>query len=159
MITPLLFFIAIIISYVSAQTAVLFGGSGVVGSEVLKSLLSHGSFEDLIVVGRQSSFKKIDEIILSSATNDDDDDDDDDAGKTKVTRVNLSRVEDISTYTNIERADACIIALGASAPHLDNLQQWHSVEVDLIRTIAEFCNKIQVRYISLLSRLMLSTNQ
>jgi nucleoside-diphosphate-sugar epimerase len=147
MITPLLFFIAIIISYVSAQTAVLFGGSGVVGSEVLKSLLSHGSFEDLIVVGRQSSFKKIDEIILSSATNDDDDD----AGKTKVTRVNLSRVEDISTYTNIERADACIIALGASAPHLDNLQQWHSVEVDLIRTIAEFCNKIQVRYISLLS--------
>lgn len=60
-------------------------------------------------------------------------------------------MEDIPTNTNIERADACIIALGASAPHLDNLQQWHSVEIDLIRTIAEFCNKIQVQYISLLS--------
>ena len=140
----LLFFIVITIRYVDAQTAVLFGGSGAVGSEILKSLLSDGSFEDLIVVGRQSSFKKIDEIILSSATSDNE-------GKIKVTRISLARVEDIPTNTNIERADACIIALGASAPHLDNLQQWHSVEIDLIRTIAEFCNKIQVQYISLLS--------
>ena len=139
-ITLILFFIVIVIRNVSAQTAVIFGASGAVGSELLKSLLSDDSFEEAIVVGRQSSSKKIDGIISFA-----------DAGKTKVTRVNLARVEDISTYTSIERADACLIALGASAPHLDNLQQWHSVEIDLIRAIAEFCNKIQVRSISLLS--------
>ena len=133
----LLFFI---VSYVSAQTAVVFGGSGAVGSEVLKSVLSDTFFEEVIVVGRHSSFKKIDEIVSSAK------------GESKVKRVNLARVEDISTYAKkIERADACLIALGASAPHHMHLQQWLSVEIDLIRTIAEFCNTIQVRSISLLS--------
>jgi len=136
-ITLLLFFIA---SYASAQTAVVFGGSGAVGSEVLKSVLSDTFFEEVIVVGRHSSFKKIDEIVSSAE------------GESKVKRVNLARVEDISTYAKkIERADACLIALGASAPHHMHLQQWLSVEIDLIRTIAEFCNTIQVRSISLLS--------
>eukprot|EP00986_Skeletonema_menzelii_P018305 scaffold26622_cov147-Skeletonema_menzelii.AAC.22 len=135
-ITLLVFFF---ISYVSAQTAVVFGGSGAVGSEVLKSILSDEFFDEVIVVGRHRSFKKIDEIVSSAAIG------------AKVTKVKLARVEDISTYADIDRADACLIALGASAPHHINLQQWLSVEIDLVRTIAEFCNKIQVRSISLLS--------
>ena len=140
MISQITLLVSFFISCVSAQTtAVVFGGSGAVGSEVLKSVLSDEFFDEVVVVGRHSSFKKIDEIVSS------------DAGDTKVTTVNLARLEDISTYADIDRADACLIALGAGAPHHDNLQHWLSVEIDLIRTIAEFCNKIHVRSISLLS--------
>ena len=134
-----LLFLLFLISYASAQTAVVFGGSGAVGSEVLKSVLSDDFFEKVIVVGRHSSSKKINDIVSSTRSEE------------KVTNINLDRVEDISTYAGIERADACLIALGVSSPHHNNLQQWLSVEVDLIGTIAEFCNKIQVRSISLLS--------
>lgn len=128
-----------LISYASAQTAVVFGGSGAVGSEVLKSALSDDFFEKVIVVGRPGSSKKINAIVSSTASEE------------KVTNINLDRVEDISTYVGIERADTCLVALGVSSPHHTNLKQWLSVEVDLIGTIAEFCSKIQARTISLLS--------
>eukprot|EP00573_Skeletonema_grethae_P002067 CAMPEP_0201686430 /NCGR_PEP_ID=MMETSP0578-20130828/878_1 /ASSEMBLY_ACC=CAM_ASM_000663 /TAXON_ID=267565 /ORGANISM="Skeletonema grethea, Strain CCMP 1804" /LENGTH=295 /DNA_ID=CAMNT_0048170487 /DNA_START=62 /DNA_END=949 /DNA_ORIENTATION=+ len=137
-----LLFLLFLISYASAQTAVVFGGSGAVGSEVLKSVLSDDFFTKVIVVGRPSSSKKINDIVSSTASEE------------KVTNINLDRVEDIlfaSTSAGIERADACLIALGVSSPHHSNLQQWLSIEIDLIGTIAEFCNKIKVRSITLLS--------
>ena len=140
-ITQLLICIAVLIDFVSSESVIVFGGSGAVGSEVLKSVLRDEFFDKVIVIGRQSSFKKIDNIISSVG----------EEVRGEITKVEVARVEDISTDTSIERADTCLIALGVSAPHHDNLQNWHSVEVDLIHIIAKFCNKIQARSISLLS--------
>lgn len=140
-ISLLLICIAAVIKCVPAKNVVVFGGSGAVGSEVVKAVLGEEDFfDEVFLVGRQTSFEKIDKLISST-----------DEVKATVTRINLARVEDITTDASIARADACIIALGAGAPHLDNLRKWLSVEVDLIRNIAEFCNKVQAKSISLLS--------
>ena len=131
------------ISGYGQRTAVLFGASGAVGSEVLKALLNGGhsnSFTDLIVIGRKPSSKV--EAILSGNRDD----------PVNVTMLNLPDMKnDLQSYDKIEKADACFIAVGLGDINSATLDHWLSVEIDLMGSIASFCNKLQVHTISLLS--------
>jgi nucleoside-diphosphate-sugar epimerase len=122
-----------------AQTAVIFGASGAVGSEILQSLLNGSSFEEVILIQRKSS-PKVDEILSQKKI-----------GAPKVTPVQLADLNDIASYDNLKSADACFIAIGVGHINEVTLQYWHSVEVDLVRSMTQFCDKIQVRTLTLLS--------
>mmetsp|Transcript_23248 Transcript_23248/g.39745 ORF Transcript_23248/g.39745 Transcript_23248/m.39745 type:complete len:291 (-) Transcript_23248:179-1051(-) len=129
----------ILIIATNAQTAVLFGASGAVGCEVLKSLLVSSYFEEVILIGRKS-YPKVDAIISENKER-----------LSNVTVVTHSDLNGLDSYDGIERADACFIALGVGDVNKVTFQYWHSVEVDLIGTITRFCDKIQARSITLLS--------
>ena len=128
------------ISGYAQRTAVLFGASGTVGSEVLKAVVGGSSFTELIVIGRKAS-PKVDDILAIS-----------DVGNLNVTQLNLPDMHNqLQSYDKIEKADACFIAVGMGDINSVTLKEWHSVEIDLIGSIASFCNKIQVHTIALLS--------
>jgi len=124
-----------------AQTAVLFGASGTVGSEVLKSLLVNSLFDEVILIGR-ASYPKVDEILSKSKA----------GSSPNVTTLTLPDLNNLdSTRVGIEKADSCFIAVGVGEIYEVTLRYWHSVEVDLVGSIARFCNGINVRTLTLLS--------
>mmetsp|Transcript_16490 Transcript_16490/g.39478 ORF Transcript_16490/g.39478 Transcript_16490/m.39478 type:complete len:299 (+) Transcript_16490:44-940(+) len=124
----------------SAQTAVLFGASGTVGSEVLQSLLNDSSFQDVILIVRKSS-PKVDEI-LSNKKND----------APNVTTVILADLNaDLDSYNALTSADACFVATGVGDINKATLQYLHSVEVDMIGSITRFCDKLRASTLTLLS--------
>ena len=140
------------ISTTKAQTAVLFGASGAVGSEILHSLLNHNSstyFKELFIVGRKSSSsrKKVDDVLATSG-----------GVSPAIQRVELDDLASInnadahnSNHNLPEKADACFVAIGVGKINECSLSYWHSVEVDMIGSIAQFCDKIQVKSLTLLS--------
>lgn len=123
-----------------AQTAVLFGASGAVGSEVLKSLLVGSFFHEVILIGRKS-YPKVDEILSTKKA----------GAPPNFTTVTLSDLTDLDSYDGIASADACFIAVGIGNINAVTLEYLLSIEVDLIGTIARFCDKIGLRTLSLLS--------
>lgn len=135
--------ITITSSKVAAQhTAVLFGATGAVGSEVLKSLLDDSAFEEVVLIVRNSS-PKLDTILSDKSQED---------STKNVTTLNFPNIGDgLKTYDKIEKADACFVAVGLGDINTATLEYWLSVEVDLIGTIAGFCDKINVQSITLLS--------
>ena len=82
----------ILVISTKAQTAVLFGGSGAVGSEVLKSLLDSGCFDEVIAIGRKS-YPKVDEIISNKKED----------GAPKVTTLTIPDLNSIASYDEVEK--------------------------------------------------------
>lgn len=118
----------------NAHTAVLFGASGAVGSEVLHALLRQPFWEKVILVGRRwPTF--------------------DNKTGTILTQIELPDLNEVDRNERLRQtqADACIIALGVGSPHHSSLHYWHSVEVEMTAKIASLCKEMQVQYISLLS--------
>jgi len=130
----------ILLAFTRAQTAVLFGGSGAVGSEVLKSLLNNSNFQEVILIGRKS-YPKVDEILATKKAD----------SKPNFTALTLPDLKDLDSFDKIDKADACFIAVGIGDVNIVTFEYWHSIEVDLIGTIAKFCDKVHVRSLTLLS--------
>ena len=136
----------------NAQTAVLFGSNGMVGSEIYQSLMrqkkesvndrSSPFWKQIILIGRRW---KQEQIIEESKI----------AEKSKpiVTRIQISDLNEITTNKKLQKikADVCIIAVGMGKPHESNLHDWHHLEVEITATIASVCKKMKVSTISLLS--------
>ena len=129
----------ILVISTKAQTAVLFGGSGAVGSEVLKSLLDSGCFDEVIAIGRKS-YPKVDEIISNKKE-----------GPPTVTTLTIPDLNSIASYDEVEKADACFVAVGVGDVNDVTLKYWHTIEVDMIASITQFCNNFHVRSLTLLS--------
>ena len=126
------------------QKVILFGSSGVVGSEVLKALTKQTFFKEAILVGR--NFEKVQSILEKADFNDSNS-----SATFKIMQVSdLNRLDENEDIIGL-RADACIITVGVAHPYRLNLKYWHSIEVDMVASIARFCNKSEVKYMSLLS--------
>jgi len=125
-----------------AHTAILFGGSGAVGGEVLRALLtdSDSFWTRVILVGR----RELPSSSLSTTST-----------ALEVTQVVLPDLTTVDRHQPLidlaENVDACFVAIGASSPMNQTLAQWHSTEVEIVGVIARLCETIGVRYISLLS--------
>lgn len=119
------------------HTAVLFGATGAVGSEVLRSLLmNHATFwSDLIIVGR----RKVDLQGRGSNMN--------------ITQVVIPDLTKMDQHNQLleTKADACIIAIGAGTPFKDTLRDWHAVDVEIPGAAGRLCKTMDARYVSLLS--------
>ena len=132
-----------------ARTIVLFGSNGAVGSEVLSTLLHQNKnkedsistfWDQVILIGRR--FPTIPKEVKHP----------------QVVKIPVSSLENIDQQTKVLNehfhdvsVDACIIAVGMGSPHEANVAFWHSVEVDMIGSIARFCGKMGATYTSLLS--------
>lgn len=132
------------ISYSNSLKAILLGSTGTVGFEVLRALTGEELFEEVILVGRNA--EKIRSILTR--------------GQSEYTKpspvfknVHVSDLNKINDNEDLKglKADACFIAVGVGHPYKLDLQSWHSIEVDMVSSIARFCNNAQVRYIALLS--------
>lgn len=119
-----------------AHTAVLFGASGHVGSEVYKALLDDPFWQELIVIGR--TFPEKLEMLPT---------------KKKITKLSLPSLAGIDQKEELQdlKADACFIAIGVPNPQDSSLEYWHSVEIDIVAAISRFCDQLHVSSVSLLS--------
>ena len=157
----------------------LFGATCTVGSEVLKSLLlelppSPSSFDQIVLIGRKfpsNIYSLLDsdednsssDVDVDASDNGDEEDDDGiDSNNTRLEIVSLTDLFNLDTnysqyhpsllqYTN--KIDACIIAVGVSEPmKMLSLQQWYSIEVDMVGSIARYCVNVGgATYINVLS--------
>ena len=128
------------------STSIIFGANRVVGSDILCAIVANTSWKKVVLVGRKFPPNITD--LLSAVT------DSPEGGETqefiKMKLSDLSEVDKNEELLNMT-ADACFIAVGSSKPQLSNLKTWHSVEVDIIASIARLCKKIEVQYVALLS--------
>mmetsp|Transcript_106010 Transcript_106010/g.216198 ORF Transcript_106010/g.216198 Transcript_106010/m.216198 type:complete len:248 (+) Transcript_106010:245-988(+) len=122
-----------------AKTAVLFGATGAVGNEVLRSIIRESTFKKVVLVGRRFPPKVMDLLPESSLQ------------FPEVVKVQLSDLRDVekNEELNALRADACFIAVGAAFPHLSGYHDWHSVEVDMVESITRLCSHMNVKSITL----------
>jgi len=143
----------VIIAYVwkstHAQTALLFGANGVVGSEVLNAIVGDTFWEAVILVGRRFPAKVTDSI--ASIKNDSKNTGA--ANKPEIIKIQLSDLSHVDKNEELleMKADACFIIVGLSAPHQTNINYWNSVEVEMVASMARLCNNIKVQYVALLS--------
>ncbi|CAB9503164.1 Inherit from COG: epimerase dehydratase [Seminavis robusta] len=126
-----------------AHTAILFGASGTVGSEVLRALLANPSFwNEIILVGRR--FPTLED------------------SSTRITKVqvsDLATVDQNKDLLQLEHVDACFNAVGAGYPQKLSLSDWYTVDVGIAASVARLCQQIPgVSYISLLSAVTAETN-
>jgi len=128
--------IAYVVTSINAQTALLFGANGMVGSEVLKAIVRNPFWEKVILAGRRFP-PKVTDLLKHS--------------KPEVVQVQLSDLSKVDKRLVEIKADACFIAVGSGAPHETNLSYWHSVEVDMVASITRLCNQIDVQYVAVLS--------
>ncbi len=112
-------------------TALLFGASGAVGSQVFNALSDNPFWDEIILVGRR--FPETTDTRVS-----------------KVEFPDLSKIDEDENALQL-KADACIIAVGVGDPQDRDMNYWHSIDVDMMASIARLCDKIGARYISLLS--------
>jgi len=151
-----------LVAVAHAQTALLFGSNGAVGSEVLRALLHNNNnnnnnklseeehtippflWKEVILIGRR---------LPKLAFNEDEN-----SQPPKVTQVQMSSLinieEEIFKQKRLrpsQRVDACIIAVGIGNPQEGDLLYWHSVEIEMIGAITRMCKSMGARYISLLS--------
>ena len=130
-----------------AQSAILFGASGTVGSEVLRTLVQDEFWKEVVLIGRKVS-PKVEEILSEAGDNDDN------MHVTQISLPDLTNVDQNKSLLEseaIRKADACFIAVGAGYPHELSLFTWHKVDVEMICSMARLCNKVQVKHIALLS--------
>lgn len=126
------------------RTALLFGSSGAVGSEVLRALLRNPFWDEIILVGRKSASTKVTDVLSDEGI---------DANNPRVTikiLPDLANVDKDESLLKV-KADACFIATGVSQAQKVSIHEYLSIEVDMTSSIARLCNHIQVRYVSLLS--------
>jgi len=129
-----------------AKTAVVFGATGAVGNEVLKSILrdKHDDsffFDEVILVGRREFPSKMTSLLPLS---------------TGLPRIVTVVHKDLTTIDqNQELAslttDACFVAVGAGSPHLMDLHDWYDVEVTATGAMTRLCESMGAKTISLLS--------
>ena len=138
----LLILLAYVITTTNAHTALVFGSSGTVGSEILRAIVSNPFWEEVVLVGRRFP-PKINDLLKQQPI-----------VVHQIQLSNLSNVQDNKELLDMfmtTKIDACFIAVGSGSPQDNNLKDWHSVEVDLVASMTRLCNKIQVKSVTLLS--------
>lgn len=160
---------------VDAKTALIFGASGTVGSEVLQGLLHQSVIEKpncdtanadvnanndgllssslvpfwkkIIIVGRRNL-----DIQLPA-----------DLSPQQKEQINLTQiiVPDLSSNTldqndqiqklREEQIDACFITIGAGQPYNLSLRQWYAIDLELPVAITRLCANMKVPYLALMT--------
>lgn len=131
------------IASVRANTAVLFGATGAVGNDVLRSILAANDDDDrpyftkLILVGRRAFPPKVEDLLPESP-----------ADLPEVVRVEIPNLEHVDRNEELMESIAgdgapvaCFIAVGAGFPHLSDRRDWHSIEVTMAGSMARLCGK------------------
>lgn len=130
---------------IEAKTAVLFGATGAVGSEVLRSIVRNPFFTKVILVGRRFPPKVTDLLSPQSSSSS--------SQLPEVVKVQLSDLNDIDKNEELlaMEADACFIAVASGFPHLLDLHDWHSVEVDMAASMTRLCSQMHVQSVTVFS--------
>lgn len=127
-------------SLVEGKTAVLFGATGTVGNEVLRSIFHHESlFTKLVIVGRSFPSKVTD--LLQATT-------------VEVVRIELQDLGSVDTDEQLlalGTADACFIATGSGHPYLSDLASMHYVEIEMTASMTKLCSKLGVQSLTTFS--------
>lgn len=134
--------ISSVITFTNAQTALLFGASGTVGSEILHALSRNPFWDEIILVGRR---------FPNPSPSDDGDDANGGDNTPRISKVKMPDLANVDQEEFPFEVDACIIAVGVGNPQDQEMHYWHSVEVDMLSSMARLCNKVGAHYISLLS--------
>lgn len=114
-----------------SRSVMLFGASGAVGSEILRTLVTRNEWNQIYSVGRRH---------LNLKDND------------KVHQIvvpDLMKLE--SLLDEVKKIDACIIAVGDGYPMTSTLADWHKIDIDIAEEIARFCKDTGAGYVNLLS--------
>jgi hypothetical protein len=130
----------------NAKTAVVFGATGAVGNEVLKSILrdkDDGSFffDEVILVGRREFPPKVTNLLPPST------------GLPRIVSVvhkDLTTIDHNQELSSLA-TDACFVAVGAGSPQLLDLSDWYDVEVTATGAMTRLCESMGAKSISLLS--------
>ena len=128
-------------SVVQAKTAVLFGSTGAVGNDVLRSIINESetnedSFTKLILVGRKEFPSKVKDPLRESSLD-----------VTEVIHPDLATIDQNGELASIA-ADACLVATGSGFPANSDLHDWFEVEVTMTQSIARVCGSMNVTSIS-----------
>jgi hypothetical protein len=128
-------------STVQAKTAVLFGSTGAVGNDVLRSIVSESetnedSFTKLILVGRKEFPPKVKDPLRESSLE-----------VIEVIQPDLGTIDQNDELASMA-ADACLVATGSGFPANSDLHDWHHVEISMTKAIAKVCGSMNVTSIS-----------
>jgi len=128
---------------VEAKTAVLFGATGAVGNEVLRSIVRNPFFTKVILVGRRFPPKVMDLLSPQSSS----------SQLPEVVKVQLPDLNDIDKNEELlaMEADACFIAVASGFPHLSDLHDLYSVEVDMAASMTRLCSQMHVQSVTVFS--------
>lgn len=129
-------------STVHAKTAVLFGSTGAVGNDILRSIIresetNNGSFTKLILVGRKEFPAKVKDPLRESSLE-----------VVEVIHPDLGTIDQNDELASMD-ADACFVATGSGFPANSDLHDWHYIEVTMTQSIAKVCGSMNVQSISL----------
>ena len=120
-------------SMTQAKTAIVFGATGTVGYEVLRSVVNEKLFTQIIVVGRREFPPKVKDLLPETAM--------------AFVQKDLGTIDQNESLLELE-TDACFIAAGTGFPHLSDLHDWHHAEVTVARSIARLCGKMNAKALS-----------
>jgi len=133
---------------VEAKTAVLFGATGAVGNEVLRSIVRSQFFTKIILVGRTSFPPKVTDLFPQSSSS---------SSQSQllpeVVKVQVPDLTDVDKNEELlaMEADSCFIAVASGFPYMSDLHDWHLVEVDMAASMARLCSQMHVRSLTIFS--------
>jgi len=136
------------------NTAVLFGATGAVGNEVLRTILEAKSgdnedpfFTKLVLVGRRAFPPKVEDLLPSSPTD-----------LPEIVRVEIPNLEEADQHEELAEqiagdgsSVACFLAVGAGHPNQYDFHSFHSIEVTMNGSMAKLCGKMGSTSVTLLS--------
>jgi len=118
-----------------AKTAVVFGATGNVGNEILRSIVHEPSFTKLILVGRKEFPPKVTDLLPESLE------------VVEVVHPDLGTIDQHEGLAEMD-ADACFVAVGAGFPQNSDVHDWHYIEVTMAKAISKVCGKMNVQSIA-----------
>jgi len=120
-----------------AKTAVVFGATGAVGNEVLRSVVQgNNSFTKVILVGRKEFPPKVTDLLTDSSLE-----------VTEVIHPDLGTIDQHQGLAAMN-ADACFVAAGSGFPAQSDLHDWHYIEVEMAKSISRICGKMNVQILT-----------
>lgn len=122
---------------VNAKTAVVFGATGAVGNEVLRSIIHEkNSFTKVILVGRKEFPPKVTHLFFDSSME-----------VTEVVHPDLGTIDQHQELVSMS-ADACFVAAGSGFPARSDLHDWHYIEVEMAKSMSRLCGSMNAKVLS-----------
>lgn len=122
-------------SMAHAKTAVVFGATGTIGNDILRSIVNEPYFTKVILVGRKEFPPKVTDLLPETLE------------VTTVIHPDLGTIDQHQELAAMD-ADACFVAAASGHPQSSDMHDWHYIEVVIAESISRACGKMKVQSIS-----------
>lgn len=118
-----------------AKTAVVFGATGTIGNDILRSIVDEPYYTKVILVGRKEFPPKVTDLLPETLE------------VTTVIHPDLGTIDQHPELAAMD-ADACFVAAASGNPQFADLHDWHYIEVVIAESISKVCGKMKAQSIS-----------